>query len=156
MPTVSSTSKSPLFLRITNPANTDMNRASVDADELGVRVHQRAARAARVQCGIGLARIQRGVVIAVDRNRHGTVERADGTGGLGVPPPRSKRWASTDRDILGRRGSSRFRLPGHGRALVRLCWTPIGSTANPALSTVFGCGGSRYEYCCRGLSCRRA
>ncbi|MDT5356641.1 MAG: Helix-turn-helix domain of resolvase [Mycobacterium sp.] len=33
---------------------------------------------------------------------------------------------------------------------------PIGSTANPSLSTVFGCGGSRYEYCYRGLSWRRA
>ena len=54
-----------------------------------------------------------------------------GTGGVGVPPLRSKRWASTDRDIPGRRGSSRFGLPGHGRALVCLCWTPSGGTAKP-------------------------
>jgi hypothetical protein len=108
-----------------------MNRASVYADELGVRVHQCAARAARVQCGIGLARIQRGVVIAVDRNRHGTVERADGTAGLGVPPPRSKRWASTDRDIPGQRRSSRFRLRGHGRVLIMSVLDPYWQRCEP-------------------------
>jgi hypothetical protein len=43
--------------------------------------------------------------------------------------------------------AQRGALPGGGECLTRL---------TRRFQTVFGCGGSRYEYCCRGLSCRRA
>jgi hypothetical protein len=45
--------------------------------------------------------------------------------------------------------------PARSKCLPRLTGSLIGKSTR-RFQTVFGCGGSRYEYCYRGLSCRRA